>query len=126
METPSYTPQPKDHCHRCGAPIFGRADYRKHKKCPMPQMERVQRAFAFQNEEWVAELQQLAKAGDLSARRLFLQKEEAHRDFALLQKQYNFEQARMAAQGKKLDGTPLMPEEPEQINQKETEDNAQD
>lgn len=106
-------------CDRCGRVATTRKERRLHAKCPMSQQERVQRALAFQDAEWIEQVREAALAGSEKARALWLQKDEANRDFALLQKMYKSEQARMAAMGMKLDGTPL--EEAPAIIESETQ-----
>lgn len=112
MKTLSTTPW---HCGRCGQYAHTRKERRLHKKCPPPQLERVQRAISFQDPEFVAELLNAVKEKVPGAREMLLQQHEANADFKLLKKQYDNEVARMAEQGLHLDGTPIEPETTEEI-----------
>lgn len=113
------TTKEKWHCGRCGGYANTRKERRMHSKCPAPPLERVQQALACQDPEWVKEIQEQAKLGNKEARFLLLQVPESNRDFALLQKQYNNEVARMAEKGMYLDGSPINPPEETQ-NEQET------
>lgn len=97
----------KWYCNRCGKEESTREGRRKHRKCPLPQMERFQRAMAFQDPAFVEELQKEALEGNAHSRRLLLQKPEADRDFALYQKMYNYEQERRRKLGLRMDGRPI-------------------